>query len=261
MKYMLEKAGNDRRWRNSIRKNQLVGIEKRTDMFTYACSNMIMSGDGKSNIFHGDSFSSTNKEKVKRLKPTVAFLNPPYDVGEDGQLEFIENALSLLQKGGRCVAIVQMSCAISDKNEAVHIRERLLQSHTLEAVFSMSPELFHRVGVVTCIMVFKAHNPHPEEPETYFGYYRDDGFVTGKKGRVDGGSWENIKKSWLFYYRKKEPRPGLSVMRSVTAKDEWCAEAYMQTDYSKLAKDDFIKTIKNYVVYEFLREEIPDEVD
>ncbi len=255
MKYMLEKAGNDTKCKNSIRRKQLVGIEKRPDMFTYACSNMIMSGDGKSNIYHGDSFSSTKKEQVKKLEPTVAFLNPPYDVGEDGQLEFIENALSLLRKGGRCVAIIQISCAISDKNEAVHIREKLLRNHTLEAVFSMPTELFHPVGVVTCIMVFKAHSPHPKELDTYFGYFRDDGFVKGKKGRVDSGSWQSIKESWLFYYRKKEQKPGLSVMRSVTAKDEWCAEAYMKTDYSKLTEDDFIKTIKDYVVYEFLRGE------
>lgn len=261
MKHMMEKAGNNTRRKNLIKRKQLVGIEKRTDMFTYACSNMIMSGDGKSNIYHGDSFSSANKQKVKKLKPTVAFLNPPYDVGEAGQLEFIENALSLLQKGGRCVAIVQTSCAISDTNEAVNMRERLLQSHTLEAVFSMPPDLFHRVGVATCIMVFKAHSPHPEEPETYFGYFRDDGFVTGRKGRVDSGSWDSIKKSWLSSYRKKKPELGLSVTHSVTAKDEWCAEAYMQTDYSILAKDDFIKTIKDYVVYEFLRKKIPDESD
>ena len=50
-------------------------------------------------------------------------------------------------------------------------------------------------------------------------------------------------------------------MKCVKAEDEWCAEAYMETDYSKLIEDDFSKTIKDYVVYEFLQEKILDETD
>ena len=96
---MLAVAKNDHSKKNQIKSKQLIGIENRTDMFTYACSNMIMSGD-EINIFKGDCFSEEQQKKVKKFRPTVAFLNPPYDVGEDGQLEFIENALSLLQQGG-----------------------------------------------------------------------------------------------------------------------------------------------------------------
>ncbi len=98
MKRMAGLAGNDADKKSDIKQNQLVGMEKRTDMFTYACSNMMMSGDGKAHIYQGDSFSLDNVELVKTLTPTVAFLNPPYDVGEDGQLEFIENALSCLER-------------------------------------------------------------------------------------------------------------------------------------------------------------------
>lgn len=94
MKKMLSRVGNDEDWKRKIRQNQIIGIEKRTDMFTFACANMIMSGDGKAHIYQGDSFSNEFQEKIKSLTPTVTLLNPPYDVGEDGQLEFIENALS-----------------------------------------------------------------------------------------------------------------------------------------------------------------------
>ena len=122
-------AWNDLDKKVYIKQNQLVGMEKRTDMFTYACSNMMMSGDGKAHIYQGDSFSLDNVALVKALEPTIAFLNPPYDVGEGGQLEFIENALSCLQPGGRCAAVVQMSCATSTSTVAVRIRERLFDSH------------------------------------------------------------------------------------------------------------------------------------
>ena len=41
-------------------------------------------------------------------------------------------------------------------------------------------------------------------------------------------------------------------MRKVEAKDEWCAEAYMETDYSTLTEEYFINTIKKYVAFQFL---------
>jgi type I restriction enzyme M protein len=100
MKRMLEIADANQKKRRAIKANQLIGIERRTDMFTFACSNMMMSGDGKSHIYQGDSFAGDVIAMVRSLKPTVAFLNPPYDVGEGGQLEFIENALACLQPGG-----------------------------------------------------------------------------------------------------------------------------------------------------------------
>ena len=57
MKKLLELAGNDNNIKNKIKNEQIIGIEERSDMFTYACSNMMMRGDGKSNIYLGDSLS------------------------------------------------------------------------------------------------------------------------------------------------------------------------------------------------------------
>ena len=259
MKYMLEKAGSDTKKRRAIKENQLIGIERRTDMFTFACSNMMMSGDGKSHVYQGDSFAADIVEEVRSFKPTAAFLNPPYDVGEDGQLEFIENALHCLEPNGRCAAIVQMSCATSAAARAVLVRERLLASHTLTGVFSMPDDLFHPVGVITCIMTFEAHKPHPKGFKTFFGYFKDDGFQKTKHmGRVNRGGWEAIKGEWLSAYLNRESIPGLSVMQAVSGADEWCAEAYMETDYSKLGRADFESVVRDYAVYTLLNV-IPDD--
>lgn len=260
MKRMLELAGGDHDKRRMIKEKQLVGIENRTDMFTFACSNMMMSGDGKSHIYQGDSFSEISKKRIAALKPTVAFLNPPYDVGEDGQLEFIENALSSLQPGGRCAAIVQMSCAISSNAAAVAVRERLLKSHTLLGVLSMPADLFHPVGVVTCIMLFRAHSPHKESFKPYFGYYKDDGYKKMKKiGRIDTGSWPGIRSNWLNNYQNREQKAGLSVLQAVQANDEWCAEAYMETDYSTVTQVSFEETVRKYAVFRLLGDEMLQE--
>jgi type I restriction enzyme M protein len=250
MKRMTEIAGANQKKRRAVKENQLIGIERRTDMFTFACSNMMMSGDGKSHIYQGDSFASEVITKDVSLEPTVAFLNPPYDVGEGGQLEFIENALPCLLPGGRCCAIVQMSCVTSTSARTIAVRERLLASHTLAGVFSMPDDLFHPGGVITCIIIFDAHKPHPKGLKSFFGYFKNDGFrKTKHMGRVDTGEWATIKNQWLSAYVNKEKHNGLSVLKAVTAKDEWCAEAYMETNYSKLTKADFEKTVRAYAIH------------
>lgn len=251
MKRMFHLAGANQKKKETIKDKQLIGIERRADMFTFACSNMMMSGDGKSHIYHSDSFSPDTVKLVRGLKPTVAFLNPPYDVGEDGQLEFIENALSCLQAGGRCVAIVQMSCAISDSPKAIEVRERLLLKHTLSGVFSMPHDLFHPIGVVTCIMVFEAKKPHPQGFKSFFGYFKDDGFQKTKDvGRINKGNWETIRSRWLELYLNREKDAGLSALHSVSAKDEWCAEAYIETDYAVLTSTQFEKSVREFASFQ-----------
>ena len=252
MKDMLSKSNTSEEKRN-IKQNQLIGMELRSDMFCFACTNMIMAGDGKSNIYQGNCFVEEDKKIITNLKPNVAFLNPPYDINEDGQLEFIENACDIIQNG-TCVAIVQTSCATSSDKKALVVRERLFKKHTLKAVFSMPDELFSPVNATTCIIVFEAGKPHDTIKKTFFGYFKDDGFVKKKnKGRIDfNKKWNSIKEKWLKAYRNNDEIDGLSVKKEVNYNDEWCAEAYMQTDYSKLKEEDFIKTVRNFAGFKFL---------
>ncbi|MEM1403117.1 MAG: N-6 DNA methylase [Pseudomonadota bacterium] len=252
MKVMIAKAGNDLQKHKRIKSEQLVGIEQRPDMFSHACSNMMMRGDGKSHIHFGDCFSSENIAIAKAAKPTKALLNPPYDVGEVGQLEFVENSLECLEKGGICVAICQMSVAVSAKSNVVDVRMRILEKHRLEAVLSVPDDLFYPVGVVTCILVFKAKEPHSSSKKTFFGYFRDDGFIKQKhQGRIDPkNQWNEIRSDWTSAYWNKESIPGLSVVKHVSGSDEWCAEAYMDTDYSIVTKQVFENTVKEFAVYQ-----------
>jgi len=215
------------------------------------CSNMMMRGDGKSNIFQGDSLSTKNKNYVKKHKPTVGLLNPPYSTNVP-ELEFVYSNLECLVNNGRCIAIVPFSAVLDDSGSNYEWKKELLKEHTLEAVFSMPVEVFTPiVGAVTAIVVFKAHNPHPENYETYFGYWRDDGYVKKKKlGRIDkNGQWESIKKNCLYNFRNRKEIKSHSVMKAVSAKDEWCAEAYLETDYSEISNKDFENEIKKFLSY------------
>jgi len=251
MKKMINLAGNDDTRKANIRANQLLGIEIRPDMFTFACSNMMLRGDGKSNLDRADCFDDSIIERIKTLKPSVSFLNPPYDQGTDVQLEFVEKALDVVkEQNGMVAAIVQFSCAIKDEVATNAVRKRLLANHTLKAVISMPSNLFYPVGVVTCIMVFEAGKPNGDK-KTWFGYLKDDGFKIRKhKGRIDThANWKSIKERFIQAYKNNDEVLGLSVKKTVGYKDEWCAEAYMETDYSALSSSDFESTMKKFLIF------------
>ena len=118
---------------------------------------------------------------------------------------------------------------------------------------SLPEDLFHNsnVNTVTCAVVLTAHVPHPEHKKTWFGYCRNDGFVKRKnKGRIDAyHTWQQIKEQWVSAYMNREVIPNFSLMQKVTAADEWCAEAYLTTDYEHLTEDDFMETVKNFYLF------------
>ena len=236
---------------NKIRKESLLGVESDDDIYTLAIANMIVRGDGKSNIFYGDCFNKDIIKNLKEKKINIGLINPPYSQKDHCELEFVENMLDILVTGGTGVVVVPMSCAIGTKFKDV--RERLFKNHTLKAVFSMPDDIFYANNASTnvCVMVWEAHKPHNCSQNTFFGYYKDDGFVKAKKlGRIDKfNKWENIKKEWLSLYRERDVKDGLTAKKPVKWNDEWLCEAYMETDYSTLKKADFEKTIKNYLSY------------
>ena len=237
-----------------IKTKQILGIEYQNHIFNLCVSNMIIHGDGRSNILQGDCF-----EKIKEIAeintPDIALLNPPYnDVSGIDELEFIENALSILQRSGTAVAIIPMRCALYTKGKGLEIKRRILESHTLDAVMSMPDELFYPKGVICCVMIFKAHIPHKPQKKTWFGYWKNDGHIKVKhRGRLDvRDEWFGIKNQWIEAYKNRDSIPGECVSHAVTESDEWCAEAYLETDYSALAQTDFESIVRSYAIHKLL---------
>jgi len=263
MQQML-KASVSEEQRTDIKKNRLIGIENNPKMFALAASNMILRGDGKANLHQASCFDDAVIKAVKKMKPNVGMLNPPYAQSKSDaelhELYFVKQMLDCLEKGGIGVAIVPISCAISPNP----VRDELMKHHTLDAVMSMPQELFYPVGTVTCIMVWKAGEAHSKSKrKTWFGYWRDDGFLKTKhRGRVDvNGTWPAIRDRWIEMYRNREVHAGESITQTVTAGDEWCAEAYMETDYSALTQSDFEKVVQNYAMFKLFGQENPSNED
>jgi type I restriction-modification system DNA methylase subunit len=210
---------------------------------------MIVRKDGKSNIYHGDCFNATTIAELKQKNLTIGLMNPPYSQEDFCELEFVENLLDVLVPGGRAAVVVPMSCATGTKFKDV--RERLFKKNTLKAVFSMPDEVFYPEGTNVCVMIWESHAPHDSTQETFFGYYKYDGFEKRKKlGRIDiNNKWSGIEAEWLSLYRNRDVKDGFSARKRVTHSDEWLCEAYMKTDYSKLTQEDFQKTINEYLAY------------
>jgi 16S rRNA G966 N2-methylase RsmD len=252
MREMMRTAQTDAEQKR-IKQQGLVGVEQQPNMFALAASNMILRGDGKANLYQGSCFDEAIIKAIKAHQCDVGMLNPPFAQSDEElhELYFVKHMLDCLVQDGTGIAIVPMSCVIVNHPA----RSELLKHHTLEAVMSMPDDLFYPVGTVTCIVVFTAKVPHSStKKKTWFGYWKQDGFIKTKiKGRVDlNDNWSAICKRWIEMYRNREVHAGESVMHYVGAEDEWCAEAYMETDYSKLTQDDYASVVKQYLAYRLL---------
>ena len=174
--------------------------------------------------------------------------------GQD-ELDFIASMLHYLKKGGIGIAIVPMSCAGSSGSS---LRASLLTYHTLLACMTMPSQLFFdsHVGTATCIMVFKAHVPHDPNKSTFFARWQDDGFkVIPHNGRKDAGRWNEIKKEWIDQIDgTATPDNHVFLKKKIKITDEALAEAYIETDYSKLNESDFVRVLKKYSLFKYMDE-------
>ena len=254
MKKMEDEAKGDNKKIIEIHEKQILGIENNPKMFCLACSNMMLRGDGKSNIQQQDCFQ-VKEDEIKKFKPNIAFLNPPYSK-ENGhkELEFVWNALSLLEPHSTCIAIVPQSCAMNTKKGNENVKKRILKHHTLKAVMSMPDTLFDDSdkSSVTCIMVFEAGKPHKKTSKTWFGYWKEDGFLKSRPfGRIDyyGNFEKKIKPFWLDTYFNKKEIDGFSILMNVSEEDEWLVEPYIKTNFKSLTDKHFENTLKSYSTF------------
>lgn len=227
--------------------NRIVCVEYQERMMALCLANMIMR-NYQSTLYLGDSFGEEMLKTVKEQKPTKMIINPPY--AQDGypEMGFVRRGLDQLVEGGLGVAIVPMSCAIKSDKTLKALKEEILSKHQLLATFSMPDQLFYPIGVVTIVMLFRAHTPHKDS--SFFGYLKDDGFeITRTNGRQDQGKWAEIRDEMLTLYRNYEEKAGTSALAEVWESDEWCCEAYMKTDYSGITPEMFKKEMINYILF------------
>lgn len=261
--------------RHDVKTKQIYGIEYEKNAYGLVSTNMLIHGDGNSNVVQDSMF---NRAKwIEEAHINTVLMNPPYNATRkfcdpEYVKEWKDSTKQDPSKGfhyvywvaqhveptAKMAVLLPMQAAIGNSSAIKEFKKKMLDKYTLDAVFSLPDEVFYPgASVVACCMIFDLAQPHKRaNRDTFFGYYKNDEFEKRKStGRVektdqDGNSlWSETEEKWLDLYRNKREVPGLSVMHKVTAKDEWLAEAYMETDYSKLSESDFQQTINNYLSY------------
>jgi len=239
----------------NIKTKQLIGFEKSSTMYSLAISNMLFRGDGKSQIFNEDFFSTNASDVLDKLqnKPTIGFVNPPYG-GKDNEtnptkkeIQFLEKMLDSCSRYG--IIIAPLSTYFKDDVD----RNRILAKHTLKYVINMQSDLFQpNASTHTAIAVFETNKPHNKSKVVFYDL-KDDGFVLSKnKGRTDVlNKWNNIKKELLKKITNPKENEDLInlVYKEITGNDEWIIQAHSKTNYKNLSEKVFEKSIKEYVIF------------
>ena len=163
---------------NNIKTQRLLGIELNAEMFTLAATNMILRGDGSSNIQKGNSFDRP-ESLYANFKADRVLLNPPFTFEENG-MPFIAFGLDKMQKGGLGAIIIQNSAG---SGKAIKTNTKILEKHTLLASIKMPIDLFEPMASVqTSIYIFEAHKPHDFNKTVKFIDFSNDGYKRTKRG-------------------------------------------------------------------------------
>lgn len=261
--------------RTNVKKHQIYGIEYEEGAFGLSSTNMLIHGDGNSNVVRDSMFN--REEWIQDKNINIVLMNPPYNATknqcdpeftktwsastkEDPSkgFHYVEWIARHIPSSCKMAVLLPMQCTIGNGKVIKEFKKKMLSNYTLDAVFSLPNEMFYPGASATaCCMIFDLSQRHERaNRETFFGYFKDDKFIkrkgTGRIEKTDSNGkslWIETEEKWLYLYRNRKTEPGLSVTHKVNENDEWLAEAYMETDYNDLSENDFQKSINNYIAY------------
>ena len=209
-----------------VKEKHIFGIEVEEKAYGLSTTNMLIHGDGNSNIKFGSIFD--NKKLIMEADPDIILMNPPYNAkpigipstykttwtakAKDGKedptkgfvfVHFLSDVIKELndqkEKAGKptkqvkLAVLLPVAAAIGTSDIIEKEKIAMLENNTLEAVFTLPNEIFYPgASACACCMLFTLGKPHSEEKETFFGYCKDDGFKKKKNlGRVEQFNADN----------------------------------------------------------------------
>lgn len=254
MHHMLEKTDKDAEKRR-IRKENLHGIELQPYMFTIATTNMILRGDGKSNLEQED-FLKQNPAQLQLKGCNIGMMNPPYSQGSKSnpnlyEIAFTEHLLDSLTADGKAIVIVPQSSMTGKTKEEQAIKENILKKHTLEGVITLNKNTFYGVGTNPCIAIFTTGIAHDKDKSVKFINFENDGFEVQKHiGLVETVSAKDKKEHLLDVWHGRLPAESkFCVETTIEADDEWLHSFYYFNDEIP-TEADFEQVIADYLTFE-----------
>lgn len=245
-----------------IKHNQLLGIEILGNIYILAVLNMILMGDGSSQIICGDSHKEGPKfiqDHTDTFPANVFLLNPPYSAPGKG-LIFVEEALSQMETGYGAVLIQENA----GSGQGDVYAKRLLQKNTLTASIHMPADLFNgKASVQTAIYLFQVNRPHEEDDVVLFLDFSEDGYTRqNRKKSTQKVNLRNTdhalerydevaaiclgKKPKTNYYTEAN---GLVIRDTISLEgNDWTFNQHKKIDTTP-TEEDFKKTVADYLAW------------
>ena len=239
-----------------IKEQQLLGVEILGNIYILAVLNMILMGDGSSNVLNGDSHDFT---LPNTFPANVFLLNPPYSAAGKG-FNFVEEALSQMTGGYACI-LIQDSAG---NGQGLPYTKRILQNNTLEASIKMPAGLFgSKASVSVYIFVFKVNRPHEDDDEVLFIDFSEDGYL--RQNRKKSTQEVNLRDTDNAVARYDEvlalvlgKRPKTSYYTETNGKvikdtitlngNDWLFTQHQKIDTTP-TEEDFKRTVANYLSF------------
>ena len=191
--------------RTNVKKHQIYGIEYEDGAFGLSSTNMLIHGDGNSNVVRDSMFN--RKEWIQDKNINIVLMNPPYNATknqcdpeftkmwsastkEDPSkgFHYVEWIARHVPSNCKMAVLLPMQCAIGNGKVIKEFKKKMLSNYTLDAVFSLPNEMFYPGASATaCCMIFDLSQRHERaNRDTFFGYFKDDKFIKRKgTGRED----------------------------------------------------------------------------
>lgn len=243
-----------------IKAEQLLGIELLPSVYMLAILNMILMGDGSSNILNKDSLTDFDGKygfgKTNESFPANAFiLNPPYSAAGNG-MNFVEKALNMMNRG--YAAIIIQNSAGSGK--ATEFNKKILKHSTLLASIKMPINLFiGKSNVQTNIYVFRVGEAHQKDDVVKFIDFSNDGYTRSDRKKASKNLFDTDRAKERYQEIVDLVRFGKSKLSIFTEKEyyeghinpesgnDWNQTVPIDT---KPTLDDFKETVKDYLAWE-----------
>ena len=243
-----------------IKATQLLGLEILSEVYMLAILNMILMGDGSSNIINKDSLKEFDGNygfgKTDEKFPADAFvLNPPYSAPGNGMV-FVERALSMMSKG--YAAIIIQNSARSGKS--TEYNKRILKHSTLLASVKMPIDLFiGKSSVQTNVYVFRVGEAHQKDDTVKFIDFSVDGYTRTNRKKASCNLRDTDHAKERYQELVDLVRFGKSKLNIFTEKEyyegridpnngaDWNQTAPIDT---KPTLEDFKKTVSDYLAWE-----------
>jgi type I restriction-modification system DNA methylase subunit len=237
-----------------IKEQQLLGVEILGNIYILAVLNMILMGDGSSNVLNGDSHDFT---LPNTFPANVFLLNPPYSAAGKG-FNFVEEALSQMTDGYACI-LIQDSAG---NGQGLPYTKRILTNNTLKASIKMPAGLFgSKASVSVYIFVFKVNRPHEDDDEVLFIDFSEDGY--SRQNRKKSTQEVNLRDTdhaiarydeVLALVLGKRPKTsyyteanGKVIKDTITLKgDDWLFTQHQKIDTTP-TEEDFKRAVSNYL--------------